>query len=180
VAPPRFQIVLNASPTATQTRVAERSPGFIATVSWRLLGSNHRELGRSARLFQTADDCSIAIDALRHGVRDVDADVIAHSTAGFWFWRMSLNGTAVAVSSRLYQRRRESTQSLTRTLENIGLVDREPTVLRLRSGTPHDTGRTIAAARTARIIDIRDQTTASFQSRHDMRAQELIRPAQVN
>jgi hypothetical protein len=90
-------------------------------------------------------------------VPDVDSQVLAHSSIGAWFWRIQIEGTAVAISSRLYQRRRESAQSLLRTLDGIQLVDREPVILRLRSGGLRDSSRALKGpSPAAKIIELRD------------------------
>jgi len=157
---PRFQVLV-IPPAARGDDEAEQAhaPG---TTSWRLLGSNHRELGRSADVFDDTSACLLAIKQLRESISNVDCQVLAHSTAGFWFWRMQLNTVAIAISSRLYQRRRESVQSLTRTLESIPLVDREPAVLRIRPTPTRGGGRVLAGlARAPRVIDLREAPARS-------------------
>ena|GEM_PF-1588441 len=156
MAPPRFQVVISAGGSVDRDQMVPDSAAT-ATVSWRLLGSNHRELGRSGQSFEDIDDCLHAISDLRGGIDNVDSQVMAHSTVGTWFWRIHLSGLSVAVSSRLYQRRRESAQSLARALESIRLVDRDPFVLRLRRTGSQQPRRALKGrTATTKIVDLRD------------------------
>lgn len=160
MAPPRFQVIVNAA--SGRDGVSANLSTTPAPVSWRLLGSNHRELGRSADLFPDIDHCLQAIRDLREAVPNVESHVIAHASATSWFWRIQLGPSVVAISSRLYQRRRESAQSLLRTLESIPLVDREPVILRLRNETFRESRRAPTnRLRTSKILDVRDQARAS-------------------
>jgi len=156
VAPPRFQVVISAAAAYDVTRHLSRlAPP--PSVSWRLLGSNHRELGRSSDPFADVDQCLLAIRNLQDAVPDVDSQVLAHSSIGAWFWRIHIAGTAVAISSRLYQRRRESAQSLSRTLDGIQRVDREPVILRLRGGGLREGSRALKGpSPAAKIVELRD------------------------
>jgi hypothetical protein len=88
-------------------------------VAWRLLGSNHREVARSARVFVDLGECRNQIELVRQAVIDRQAQLRAHPVAGQWSWTLCVDGQPVAVSSRHYQRQRDCDYSCT---VFIGLV----------------------------------------------------------
>lgn len=71
---------------------------------WRLIGANNRELGRSALSFVSYQLARRAILQLKQGI----GALVHHSTTdprtGRWGWRFDLEESAVAVSSRWYER----------------------------------------------------------------------------
>ena len=71
---------------------------------WRLIGANNRELGRSALSFVSYQLARRAILQLKQGI----GRLVHHSTTdprtGRWGWRIDLEESAVAVSSRWYER----------------------------------------------------------------------------
>ena len=71
---------------------------------WRLIGANNRELGRSALSFASYQLARRAILQLKQGI----GRLVHHSTTdprtGRWGWRMDLEESAVAISSRWYER----------------------------------------------------------------------------
>jgi hypothetical protein len=71
---------------------------------WRLMGANNRELGRSARSFDSYPLARRAVGQLQQDV----ARLVPHSApdpaTGRWAWRLELDGVAVAVSGRWYER----------------------------------------------------------------------------
>ena len=71
---------------------------------WRLIGANNRELGRSALSFASDQLARRAILQLKQGI----GRLVHHSTTdprtGRWGWRIDLEESAVAVSSRWYER----------------------------------------------------------------------------
>src|SRR5438445_10846718 len=75
-----------------------------AEVTWRLLSSNNRDLGRAPRAFPDAVSCLVTVRRLQ---RLVDGAVALQVRAGrvTWTWRVRLEGVEVAMSSRTYQRR---------------------------------------------------------------------------
>lgn len=78
-------------------------PAFI----WRLVGPNNRELGRSAQAYTDASACRAGVSFLRRQLGSLEPRVWCDEAAR-WLWRLELNGTPVATSSRAYMRRRES------------------------------------------------------------------------
>lgn len=71
---------------------------------WRLIGANNRELGRSALSFASYQLARRAILQLKQGI----GRLVHHSTTdprtGRWGWQIDLEESAVAVSSRWYER----------------------------------------------------------------------------
>jgi hypothetical protein len=83
-----------------------------AEVTWRLLSSNNRDLGRAASVFPDAVSCLLTVRRLQ---RLVDQAVALQVRAGrvAWTWRVRLDGAEVAVSSRAYQRRVQAESACT-------------------------------------------------------------------
>ncbi|MFG2129176.1 hypothetical protein ACGFNV_15440 [Streptomyces sp. NPDC048751] len=77
------------------------------SVGWRLVGSNHRELGRSAESFAGFPECRAAVLRLRERIGDAKILLTTTEAAGGWSWRLEIDGQAAAVAGRLYQRQRD-------------------------------------------------------------------------
>ena len=90
-------------------------------VAWRLVGSNHRELARSAGVFPTAPAAQEGIRLLCNGVERALA--VTEAARGLWAWQLSIDEAAVAVASRLYQRPRECAYNLAAALAAIRIAD---------------------------------------------------------
>jgi hypothetical protein len=76
--------------------------------SWRLMGANNRELGRSALSYASYAGARRAVrDLQRHAERLVRTTVV-DPTKGRWGWRIDLDGVVVAVSGRSYERDQDS------------------------------------------------------------------------
>jgi hypothetical protein len=83
-----------------------------AGVTWRLLSSNNRDLGRSALSFPDMRSCQLMVRRLQ---LMIDKVVVVQLRAGRvdWSWRVRLDGADVAVSSRTYQRRIQAESACT-------------------------------------------------------------------
>jgi hypothetical protein len=81
-------------------------------VAWRLTGANHRELGRSARVFTDLTQARLDAVALNEHIAEVQAQILTVPHTGTWGWRLQLNGISVATSSRGYSRHRECTYNV--------------------------------------------------------------------
>lgn len=77
--------------------------------AWRLTGANHRELGRSCRVFPDLASARDDAARLRERVSEAEVSVLTVPRTGTWGWRLRLDGVAVATSSRGYARHRECT-----------------------------------------------------------------------
>ncbi|MER5760466.1 hypothetical protein [Streptomyces sp. NPDC002082] len=90
-------------------------------MSWRLVGSNNHELGRSPSVFRALGACCTAVERLRERIGEA-VPVVAMSTAaagalsgsgvGAWTWQLALDDQCVAVAVRTFRRQRECRHSL--------------------------------------------------------------------
>lgn len=99
-------------------------------VAWRLLGSNHRELARSALVFPDAAAAGQGVALVQSAAGRATAGV--ETLRGRWAWQLSIDGAAVAVSSRLYQRSRDCSDSLATALAAFEVAEFRDVVPRLR------------------------------------------------
>jgi hypothetical protein len=76
-------------------------------VAWRLTGANHRELGRSSRVFPDLDRARQDAFTVRDRITEAQAHIVTVPNTGLWGWRMALDEAEVATSSRGYARHRE-------------------------------------------------------------------------
>jgi len=81
-------------------------------VAWRLTGANHRELGRSSRVF--ADLLHARDDAVvvHERIAEAQVHILTVPHTGTWGWRLRLDDRPVATSSRGYARHRECTYNV--------------------------------------------------------------------
>ncbi|MER6123388.1 hypothetical protein ABT173_12095 [Streptomyces sp. NPDC001795] len=128
-------------------RGTQRRPGESEEqVGWRLIGSNHRELGRSAELFTGFAECRAAVLRLRERIADAKVLLTTSEGAGGWSWRLEIDGRAVAVAGRLYQRQRDCQYNLAQFLNAAPVAELTEPTLHSRSGDDrggvHDRART--------------------------------------
>jgi hypothetical protein len=87
--------------------------GIGSGVGWRLLGSNNRELGRSAGHYQDAEAALESIERIRALAPTGEAHIVHSASAGHWVWQLcdgdSLN---VAASGRGFRHERECRYNL--------------------------------------------------------------------
>jgi hypothetical protein len=81
-------------------------------VSWRLLATNNRDLGRAPGGYPDIEACRAAVRDLRDGV-DRAVPVTVRGGPSSWGWRLMIDDRVVAVASRLYQRRIQAEQAVT-------------------------------------------------------------------
>jgi hypothetical protein len=81
-------------------------------VAWRLTGANNRELGRSCRVFADLPTAREDARILRERLDDTQAHILTVPHTGTWGWRLRLDDTSVATSSRGYSRYRECTYNV--------------------------------------------------------------------
>ncbi|RMB82520.1 hypothetical protein [Streptomyces shenzhenensis] len=109
------------------------------------MGSNHRELGRSAESFDGYAECRAAVLRLRERIADAKVLLSTTDLAGGWTWRLVIDGRAAAVTGRSYQRQRDCQYNLGQFLNAVPVAElTEPAPAhRLRdagSGTRESTG----------------------------------------
>jgi hypothetical protein len=93
----RFELYLVPRPEADPV-------GATALVTWRLLASNNRDLGRAVTTFTDAQSCQVMLRRLQRQIGEVTTVQVRAGRVD-WSWRVRLDGHDVAVSSRTYQRR---------------------------------------------------------------------------
>jgi hypothetical protein len=99
---PRFLFVCTSRDNAGDSRV-----------TWRLLGANNRELGRSPAWYPDLDSCREAVRVLKREIGAVTPAIAsAGVSAGAWSWRLAVGGRPVAVAGRPYHRHRECAYNL--------------------------------------------------------------------
>jgi hypothetical protein len=106
VAVPRFLFVsgVRGEPQAELSR--------LTGVSWRLLGGNNRELGRSAEVFSDLQDCQLAALDVRERIADAAVELRSENGSGRWTWQLRLDDQPVAIAGRSYLRLRECQYNL--------------------------------------------------------------------
>ncbi len=103
MAQPRFQLVPGA-----------RLVGAVGDggVGWRLLGSNNRELGRSAVSYPDAEAALHAVGRVRELAPDGEAHILHHRGTTSWAWHLEEDGVLVANSGRGFRYERECRHNL--------------------------------------------------------------------
>lgn len=88
-----------------------RPTGHGDALVWRLLGTNNRELGRSAELFGSVDACLSAIGQLRRMLEVPPPARISfvdgHPSGFAWRWTIEAEGVSAATAARTFSRQRE-------------------------------------------------------------------------
>jgi hypothetical protein len=87
-------------------------------VSWRLLATNNRDLGRGPVAYPTREACRDALRWLQRHAGTLEAE-LNRTGPSAWSWRLVAGGEVVAVASRDYQRRIQATQSAAIALDLI-------------------------------------------------------------
>lgn len=82
--------------------------------AWRLTGANHRELGRSARVFVSIAAATSDARSLRLRINEASPYLWPASAHPRWCWRLQLDDEVAAVASRAYARQLECVNSLRR------------------------------------------------------------------
>jgi len=100
---PRFQLIPGA-------RLMAGTGG--SGVGWRLLGSNNRELGRSASAYADAESALAAIGRVRELAPDGEAHIGHDPSTGLWAWHLDDDGVLAATSGRGFRHERECRYNL--------------------------------------------------------------------
>jgi hypothetical protein len=116
----RFQLLVGPGsghpyPTRLLTRTGDGMDNRVSSgertgdwYSWRLIGANNRELGRSARTFGSYPLARGAVRHLQEHADQLVRQTLVDPATGRWGWRLDLDSTAVAVSGRWYERDHDS------------------------------------------------------------------------
>lgn len=81
-------------------------------VAWRLTGANHRELGRSPRVFPNLDRARHHAQLVHDRIDDAAAEIVSLPHPATWGWQLRLEGFPLVTSSRGYARYRDAAYSL--------------------------------------------------------------------
>jgi hypothetical protein len=95
-------------------------------ITWILVAANNRPLGRGGLVFATTQECRDAVASLRRDFARARSFAGVVEATHRWTWRVDVDGSTVAVSSRSYLRARECDYNLHRFLEAVpeaSLVD---------------------------------------------------------
>ncbi|HEY6798451.1 MAG TPA: hypothetical protein VI248_27545 [Kineosporiaceae bacterium] len=96
--------------------------------SWRLLGSNHRELARAAAGFATFEEATDDAVATAGQARTASIE-ISLSPDSTWHWLMTVDGQPQARSALGYARRLECARAVDRFRESAPVARVSPTPL---------------------------------------------------
>jgi hypothetical protein len=110
VAVPRFLFVSGSRGESPIDADVELSR--MTGVSWRLLGGNNRELGRSAKVFAALEACHLAALDLQLRVTAATPELRSEASTGRWTWQLRLDSEPVAIAGRSYLRLRECQYNL--------------------------------------------------------------------
>jgi hypothetical protein len=104
-------------------------------ITWRLLATNNRDLGRGSDAYPSREALREALLALQRGAAGLEA-VLTRTGPSSWGWRILAGDVTIAVASRNYQRRIQATQAAAVALQLIpqaalgaGLEDEAGTVV---------------------------------------------------
>ena len=91
-------------------------------VSWRLLATNNRDLGRAPVAYADAATCRAAVHWLQQHSDRLRITIVRAGPSS-WSWRIAAGETVVALSSRDYQRRIQAEHAAGIALELIPAAD---------------------------------------------------------
>lgn len=116
----RFQLVNPVRP------VGAMAP--MRTAAWRLIGGNNRDLGCSARGFESVEASREAVLLLKARIADAVPLITIEPRSSEWTWRLEIDGTVVARSVRGYLRHRECLYNVSHFLGcvPVAALPREP------------------------------------------------------
>jgi hypothetical protein len=127
MAGPRF-VILSDSPTEQRVHdTGER-------VTWMLVSSNSRPLGRAAEWFVGIDVCRNAVALVSERASELRITIAVAGSD--WQWRGALDGVPVAASTRSYLRQYECDYNARRFLEALPLAQVVGGVRIVRNGLP--------------------------------------------
>jgi len=100
--------------------------------SWRLMGANNRELGRSALRYESYAGARQAVGRLQRHADQLVCTTVVDPGTGRWGWRIELDGGAVAVSGRWYERDHDSRLGMDKFVDLLPEADLLDAVVALR------------------------------------------------
>jgi hypothetical protein len=129
---PRSRFIVLSVMVATDAADDDRE-----CISWLLVSSNNRPLGRAAASYPTSEACREEVHRLREQhdqITSIATLTEAGRAGGQWTWRAELDGETVAVATRTYLRHRECEYSRQKFLEAVPASELAMTVRSIRAG----------------------------------------------
>jgi hypothetical protein len=103
----------------TATRLASGPVATGACGIWRVLASNNRELGRSARAYTSFESARNHVLRLRDGLGDLNVTAVTGGRPGMHGWYMSARASAVVTCGRWYGAAASSAEASLATLDAL-------------------------------------------------------------
>jgi len=103
-------------------------------ITWMLVSSNSRPLGRAVRWYPDMGECLAAVETLRAHADGLRVVMSVTNTGRNWQWRLELDGAPAAMASRLYIRQYECEYNMRRFLEALRIANIPSTVRMLHRG----------------------------------------------
>jgi uncharacterized protein YegP (UPF0339 family) len=102
-------------------------------VRWRLLGSNNRVLGVSPEPLRDHATAIDEVDLVRKRIGEAEFS-IEHVHSGLWWWRMTVDDTEVARSSRGFARRVDAVLAYGRFRQRVPEAETDLTLVVFQPG----------------------------------------------
>jgi hypothetical protein len=110
------------------TTAGARAGRATTRTAWRLVAGNNHVLGRGPEPLADLDACRAALARLQAELGRVTTGPSPESRPGRWGWHVVLGREVLAVSSRWYERQRESLASLEQFLASVPVARMSETV----------------------------------------------------
>jgi hypothetical protein len=104
-------------------------------ISWMLVSSNSRPLGRAVRWHDGLDACLAEVRTVREHLDRLRGVISVVNAGRSWRWRVDLDGNPVAEASRVYVRQYECDYNMRRFLEALPIAGIPSTVRMVRRGS---------------------------------------------
>ena len=104
-------------------------------ISWMLVSSNSRPLGRAVRWHHDMEACLAEVHSVRAHLDRLRGVISVVNAGRNWRWRVDLDGNPVAEASRVYVRQYECDYNMRRFLEALPIADIPSTVRMVHRGS---------------------------------------------
>jgi len=104
-------------------------------ISWMLVSSNSRPLGRAVRWHHDMEACLAEVHIVRAHLDRLRGVISVVNAGRNWRWRVDLDGNPVAEASRVYVRQYECDYNMRRFLEALPIADIPSTVRMVHRGS---------------------------------------------
>ncbi len=112
-------IVAERAVSETAARLATGPVATGACGIWRILASNNRELGRSARAYISFESARSHVLRLRSGIEDLGVTAVTGGRPGMHGWYMSARASAVITCGRWYGASASSAEASLATIDAL-------------------------------------------------------------